>query len=161
VGALLYGSGYVLFAYLDTELVMTGLLTRQELIDAIAVGQFTPGPILSTATFVGWQLAGFWGAMAATIGIFLPSFIFVMILNPLIPKIRKSKTISAFIDAVNIAAVALIIAVCFQMAQESLTDWRTIIIAVLSIITVFVFKKMNSAFIVVGGALVGYLLTMI
>ncbi|WP_107038968.1 chromate efflux transporter [Brumimicrobium mesophilum] len=161
VGAILYGSGYVLFAYLDKELVETGLLARQELIDAIAVGQFTPGPILSTATFVGYQLGGFWGSIAATIGIFLPSFIFVMILNPLIPRIRKSKTISAFIDAVNIAAVALIVAVTFQMAQESLSDWRTTTIATLSILAVFIFKKMNSAFIVVGGALLGYLLTFI
>ncbi|WP_281979213.1 chromate efflux transporter [Tenacibaculum mesophilum] len=161
VGALLYGSGYVLFAYLDAELVSTGLLTRQELIDAVAVGQFTPGPVLSTATFIGWQLGGFWGAIAATVGIFLPSFIFVAILNPLIPKMRKSKIIAAFLDAVNIAAVAVIVAVCVEMGKDTLTDWRTILIVVLSIIAVFVFKKMNSAFIVIGGALVGYLLTLI
>lgn len=161
VGALLYGSGYVLFAYLDAELVSTGLLTRQELIDAVAVGQFTPGPVLSTATFIGWQLNGFWGAIAATVGIFLPSFIFVAILNPLIPKMRKSKIIAAFLDAVNIAAVAVIVAVCVEMGKDTLTDWRTIIIAILSIIAVFVFKKMNSAFIVIIGALAGYLLTLI
>ncbi|WP_027419635.1 chromate efflux transporter [Crocinitomix catalasitica] len=160
VGALLYGSGYVLFAYLDAELVATGLLTRQELIDAVAIGQFTPGPVLSTATFIGWQLNGFWGALAATIGIFLPSFIFVAILNPLIPKMRKSKTIGAFLDAVNIAAVAVIIAVCIEMGKDTLTDWRTILIAVASIVAVFVFKKMNSAFIVIGGALLGFCLTM-
>ncbi|MDT0691835.1 chromate transporter [Salegentibacter sp. F188] len=161
VGALLYGSGYVLFAYLDAELVSTGFLTRQELIDAVAVGQFTPGPVLSTATFIGWQLNGFWGAIAATVGIFLPSFIFVAILNPLIPKMRKSKIIAAFLDAVNIAAVAVIVAVCVEMGKDTLTDWRTILIAVLSIIAVFVFKNMNSAFIVIGGALTGYLLTLI
>lgn len=161
VGALLYGSGYVLFAYLDAELVSTGLLTRQELIDAVAVGQFTPGPVLSTATFIGWQLNGFWGAIAATVGIFLPSFIFVAILNPLIPKMRKSKTITAFLDAVNIAAVAVIVAVCVEMGKDTLTDWRTILIAVLSIIAVFVFKKLNSAFIVIGGGFGGYLLTLI
>ncbi len=161
VGALLYGSGYVLFAYLDAELVSTGILTRQELMDAVAVGQFTPGPVLSTATFIGWQLNGFWGAIAATIGIFLPSFIFVAILNPLIPKMRKSKVISAFLDAVNIAAVAVIAAVCIEMGKDTLTDWRTILIAVLSIVTVFVFKKMNSAFIVIGGSLLGYLLMLI
>src|SRR5690606_24795993 len=101
VGALLYGSGYVLFAFLDAELVAKGLLTRQELIDAVAVGQFTPGPVLSTATFIGWQLNGFWGAMTATVGIFLPSFIFVALLNPLIPKMRKSNAVAAFLDAVN------------------------------------------------------------
>jgi len=158
VGALLYGSGYVLFAYLDAELVNTGLLTRQQLIDAVAVGQFTPGPVLSTATFIGWQLGGFWGAIAATVGIFLPSFVFVAILNPLIPKMRKSKVIGAFLDAVNIAAVAVIIAVCIEMGKDTLTDWRTILIAILSLIAVFGFKKMNSAFIVIGGALIGYVL---
>ena len=159
VGAILYGSGYVLFAFLDVELVATGLMTRQELIDAIAVGQFTPGPVLSTSTFIGWQLGGFWGAIAATIGIFLPSFIFVMLLNPIVPKLRKSKVISAFLDAVNIAAVAVIVAVCFEMAKDTLTDWRTIAIALLSLVVVFAFKKMNSAFIVLGGAVLGYLLT--
>ncbi|HSP11512.1 MAG TPA: chromate efflux transporter [Salegentibacter sp.] len=161
IGALLYGSGYVLFAYLDAELVSTGLLTRQQLIDAVAVGQFTPGPVLSTATFIGWQLNGFWGAIAATLGIFLPSFIFVAILNPLVPKMRKSNLIAAFLDAVNIAAVAVIVGVGIEMGKDTLTDWRTILIAVLSIIAVFYFKKMNSAFIVIGGALVGYLLTLI
>ena len=161
VGALLYGSGYVLFAYLDAELVSTGLLTRQQLIDAVAVGQFTPGPVLSTATFIGWQLNGFWGAVAATVGIFLPSFIFVAILNPFVPKMRKSKTIAAFLDAVNIAAIAVIVAVCIEMGKDTLTDWRTIVIALLSIIVVFVFKNMNSAFIVIGGALVGYILTLV
>jgi len=159
VGAILYGSGYVLFAFLDVELVATGLMTRQELIDAIAVGQFTPGPVLSTSTFIGWQLGGFWGAIAATVGIFLPSFIFVMLLNPIVPKLRKSKIISAFLDAVNIAAVAVIVAVCFEMAKDTLTDWRTIAIALLSLAVVFLFKKLNSAFIVIGGAILGYLLT--
>jgi chromate transporter len=161
VGALLYGSGYVLFAFLDAELVTTGLLTRQELIDAVAVGQFTPGPVLSTATFIGWQLGGFWGAIAATIGIFLPSFFFVYLLNPFIPKMRKSNIFSAFLDGVNIAAVAVIVAVCVEMGKETLTDWRTILIAAISLLCVFVLKKMNSAFIVIGGALVGCLLTLI
>ena len=158
---MLYGSGYVLFAFLDAELVSTGLLTRKELIDAVAVGQFTPGPVLSTATFIGWQLGGFWGAIAATIGIFLPSFIFVSILNPLISKMRRSRVTVAFLDAVNIAAVAVIVAVCVEMGKETLTDWRTILIATLSLITVFVFKKINSAFIVIGGSLIGYFLSLI
>lgn len=161
VGALLYGSGYVLFAYLDAELVTTGLLTRKELMDAVAVGQFTPGPVLSTATFIGWQLGGFWGAMAATVGIFLPSFVFVAILNPFVPKMRRSKVIAAFLDAVNIAAVAVIVAVCVEMGKDTLTDWRTILIAVMSLTAVFVFKKVNSAFIVVGSALAGYLLALL
>ncbi|MBK0402718.1 chromate efflux transporter [Adhaeribacter sp. BT258] len=161
VGALLYGSGYVLFAFLDAELVNKGLLTRQELIDAVAVGQFTPGPVLSTATFIGWQLHGFWGALAATIGVFLPSFVFVALLNPVIPKLRKSKLMGAFLDAVNVASVAVILAVCFEMGRSTLTDWRSILIAVLSFAVVFYFKKMNSAFIVMGGAALGYLLTLL
>ena len=161
VGALLYGSGYVLFAFLDAELVNTGILTRQQLIDAVAVGQFTPGPVLSTATFIGWQLNGFWGAIAATVGIFLPSFLLVSLLNPLIPRMRKSKVIAAFLDAINIASVAVIAAVCVEMGKDTLTDWRTVVIAVMSIVAVFYFRKMNSAFIVIGGALAGYLLTWI
>lgn len=160
VGAILYGSGYVLFAFLDTELVANGWLTRQALIDAVAVGQITPGPVLSTATFIGWQMNGFMGAIAATVGIFLPSFFLVLIFNPLIPKMRNSTVISAILDAVNVAAVALIIAVCIEMAKDTLTDWKTIVIAITSLVVVFVFKKMNSAFIVLGGAIVGYLLTL-
>lgn len=161
VGAILYGSGYVLFAFLDAELVDPGWLSRQQLIDAVAVGQFTPGPVLSTATFIGWQMNGFWGAMAATIGIFFPSFIFVWILNPLIPKMRKSKSFAAFLDAVNIAAVAVIIAVCIEMGKDTLTDWRTSLIAIAALIMVFIFEKMNSAFIVIGGAAMGYLLSLV
>lgn len=158
VGALLYGGGYVLFAFLDAELVSTGVLTRTELIDAIAVGQFTPGPVLSTATFIGWQLNGFWGAIAATIGIFLPSFLFVLILNPLIPRLRKSKVMSAFLDAVNIAAVAVIVVVCIEMGKDTLTDWRTIAIALIGTLAVFAFKKLNPAFLVIGGSIFGAIL---
>ena len=161
VGAILYGSGYVLFAFLDTELVATGWLSRQELIDAVAVGQITPGPVLSTATFIGWQMQGILGAAAATLGIFLPSFLFVLLLNPLIPKMRKSKIIGAVLDAVNVAAVALILVVCITMGRDTLTDWRAILIALISLMVVFVFKKVNSAFIVLGGALLGFLLQLI
>lgn len=159
VGAVLYGSGYVLFAFLDAELVAKGFMERQQLIDAIAVGQFTPGPVLSTATFVGWQLGGWQGAMAATIGIFLPSFFFVLALNPLVPRMRKSRLLSAFLDAVNVASVAVIVAVVIEMGRDTLTDWRTIVIALVSLVVVFWLKKVNSALIVVGGALLGYLLT--
>ena len=161
VGAILYGGGYVLFAFLDAELVGNGWLTRQELIDAVAVGQFTPGPVLSTATFIGWQMNGISGALAATIGIFLPSFLFVALLNPLIPKMRKSKPFGAVLDAVNIAAVAVIITVCINMAKETLTDWRTVAIMLASLVAVFAFKKLNHAFIVLGGALLGYLLLLV
>jgi chromate transporter len=161
IGAILYGSGYVLFAFLDAELVTRELITRQELMDAIAVGQLTPGPILSAATFIGWQLGGFWGAMAATAGIFLPSFVFVAILNPVIPKLRKSGIMAAFLDAVNIASVAVILAVAFIMGRDSINDWRTSIIAVASLTALLIFKKLNSAIIVIGGAFAGYMLLLI
>lgn len=158
VGSILYGSGYVLFAFLDAELVAKGLLSKQQLIDAIAVGQFTPGPVFSAATFIGWQLGGFGGAVAATVGIFLPSFLFVAFLNPLIPRLRKSKVMSAFLDTVNIASVAIIFAVAIEMGKETFLDWRTIVIAVLGFVITFYFRKLNSAFIVLGGAAMGYAL---
>jgi chromate transporter len=160
-GAILYGSGYVLFAFLDAELVAKGLLTRSQLIDAIAVGQFTPGPLFSSVTFIGYQINGITGATVSTIGIFLPSFAFVALLNPLVKKMRNSKMFSTFLDAVNIASVAIIISVCFAMGKETINDWRTIVIACLSILLTFSFKKINTAFIVLGGALIGYLLTII
>lgn len=161
IGAILYGSGYVLFAFLDTELVATGMLSRQQLVDAIAVGQFTPGPVFSSVTFIGYQINGFQGAAVSTIAIFLPSFVFVALLNPMVRKMRNSKLFSIFLDAVNIASVAIIIAVCFEMGKDSITDWRTILIALLSIGLSLAFKKTNSAFIVLGGAACGYLLSLV
>lgn len=161
IGAILYGSGYVLFAFLDTELVATGLLTRQQLIDAIAVGQFTPGPVFSSVTFIGYQINGWSGAFFSTIAIFLPSFMFVALLNPIVKKMRNSKLFSAFLDAVNVASVAIIVAVCFEMGKDTITDWRTILIAILSITIAFGYKKLNSAFVVLGGSLIGYLLTLL
>ncbi len=161
IGAILYGSGYVLFAFLDGELVGRGLLTRQQLIDAIAVGQFTPGPVFSAATFIGWQIAGPLGAIAATIGMFLPSFLFVALLNPLIPRLRRSGTMSAFLDTVNIVSVALILVVCWDMAQNAISDWRTIIIAVAGFIVSIAFRKLNSAFVILGGAVLGYCLMLV
>ncbi|MEW7289900.1 chromate efflux transporter [Aquimarina sp. 2304DJ70-9] len=161
VGAILYGSGYVLFAYLDAELVTKGWLTRPELIDAIAVGQFTPGPVLSTATFIGYQLAGFWGAVAATIGIFLPSFLFVLLLNPLVPKMRTSKVLSYFLDSVNIAAVGIMLSVLYVMSLDTLTDWKSIMIALLSVVIIFGIKKVNAMWVVLGGSILGYLLALI
>ena len=161
IGAILYGSGYVLFAFLDTELVATGLLTRQQLIDAIAVGQFTPGPVFSSVTFIGYQISGLTGAIIATIAIFLPSFAFVALLKPLIKKMRTSHQFSTFLDAVNVASVAVIVAVCFDMGKDTITDWRTIVIAILSVMVVFRFKKVNSAMVVLGGAMMGYVLSFI
>ncbi|XZF12575.1 chromate efflux transporter [Chitinophagaceae bacterium MMS25-I14] len=158
IGSILYGSGYVLFAFLNSEFVDTGMLTRKELIDAIAVGQFTPGPVFSAATFIGWQMGGLQGAVAATIGIFLPSFLFVAFLNPLIPLLRKSKVMSAFLDTVNVASVAIILAICVEMGKDSMQDWRTIVIAIISFVVAFSFKKLNTAFVVLGGAVLGYVL---
>lgn len=161
IGSILYGSGYVLFAFLDTELVSTGLLTRQQLIDAIAVGQFTPGPVFSSVTFIGYQINGWSGAIVSTIAIFLPSFAFVALLNPIVKKMRNSTLFSAFLDAVNVASVAIIVAICFDMGKETITDWRTIFIAILSIVITFRYRKINSAFVVLGGSLIGYSLTLI
>ncbi len=155
VGAILYGSGYVLFAYLDAELVSKGWLTRAELIDAIAVGQFTPGPVLSTSTFIGYQLSGFYGALVATTGIFLPSFLFVLILNPFIEKMRQSKLLRYFLDAVNVAAVAVMLAVLFVMAKETLLDWKAITIALIAVYLVFA-TKISPIWVIVAGAVLGY-----
>lgn len=161
IGSILYGSGYVLFAFLDSELVQTGILPRQTLIDAIAVGQFTPGPVFSSVTFIGYQINGGIGALVATVGIFLPSFVFVAMLNPLVKKMRNSILFSSFLDAVNVASVALIIVVCFTMGKTSVTEWKTILIAVLSLIITFGFRKINSVWVVLGGSLLGYLLSLL
>ncbi|MDQ7961048.1 chromate efflux transporter [Flavobacterium lindanitolerans] len=158
IGAILYGSGYVLFAFLDAELVATGLLNRQQLIDAIAVGQFTPGPVFSSVTFIGYQINGLSGALISTLAVFMPSFIFVALLHPLMKKIRSSKLLSVFLDAVNVASVAIIITVCYEMAKDSITDWRTIVIGIISSLIVFKFRKINNAFVVIGGGILGYLL---
>lgn len=158
IGAVLYGSGYVLFAFLDTELVQAGLLSRQQLMDAIVVGQFTPGPVFSSVTFIGYQINGISGALWSTIAIFLPSFVLVALINPLMKKMRQSKLLSVFLDSVNVAAIALIASVCFTMGNEVIADWRTLLIAVISIFVVFRFKKLNSAFVILGGAFLGLLL---
>jgi len=161
VGAILYGSGYVLFAFLDAELAAKGLITKQQLVDAIAVGQFTPGPVFSSVTFIGYQINGVSGAAISTIGIFLPSFLFVALLNPLVRKMRASKLFAAFLNAVNVASIALILVVCYQLGKDSLTDWREIVIAIFSTVILFRYKEINSAFIVLGGALMGYLLLLL
>ena len=162
IGSVLFGSGYVLVAYLDGELVeKLGWLTKSELLDAIAIGQFTPGPVLSTATFVGYQIQGVQGAMAATLGIFLPSFLFVWILNPLIPKLRSSKITAAFLDAVNVAAVAVMLVVTLMLAKEVLIDWRAILIAALSFYVYFFQKKVSVVWLVLGGAVLGWGLSLV
>lgn len=160
VGAILYGSGYVLFAYLDAELVAKGLLSRPELIDAIAMGQFTPGPVLSTATFIGYQMNGISGAIAASVGIFLPSFLFVLILNPWIPKMRQSKVMGYFLDSVNVAAVAVMVAVLLQMGMDVLINWKAILILLLAIYLNFQ-TKLSSMWIILLGAILGFLLSFV
>lgn len=161
IGAILYGSGYVLFSFLDAELVQTGLMPRETLIDAIAVGQFTPGPVFSAVTFVGYQINSWRGAAAATAGVFLPSFAFVALLNPLLRYLRGSGTFSAFIDAVNVASVALILVVCYTMAIESVFDWRTIFIGAVCAYATFKDKPINSAAVIVAASAMGYLLTLV
>ncbi|MBO6880343.1 chromate efflux transporter [Winogradskyella sp.] len=157
VGAILYGSGYVLFAYLDAELVTRGLMTRAELIDAIAIGQFTPGPVLSTSTFIGYQLSGFTGALVATAGIFLPSFLFVLILNPFIPRMQKSKILRYFLDSVNVAAVAVMLAVLIIMAKDTLVEWQGIVISLIAVFLTFK-TKVSTIWAIVIGAVLGFVL---
>ncbi|HZX47900.1 MAG TPA: chromate transporter [Nitrospirota bacterium] len=155
IGSVLYGSGYVLLAFLRADFVnRLGWLTDQQLIDAIAIGQVTPGPVFTTATFIGYILGGFPGAILATIGIFLPSFIFVAISNPLIPRIRQSPRISAFLDGVNISSLGLMAAVTIQLSHTSLTDPLTIIIAIIAAILLF-YSKVNSTWLIAGGAAAG------
>lgn len=160
IGAILYGSGYVLFAFLDSELVTTGFLSRHQLMDAIAVGQFTPGPVFSSVTFIGYQINDWTGALLATVGIFLPSFLFVALLNPLVKKMRSSRLFAVFLDAVNVASVAIILSVCVDMGMTTISDWRTICIGLTSIVIAFWFKNINSSIIVIGGSVLGYLLTL-
>lgn len=162
IGALLFGTGYVLVAYMDGELVQNaGWLTREQLLDAIAIGQFTPGPILSAATFAGYLIEGWKGAVVATTAIFLPSFVFIILLYPLIPQLRKSPYTSAFLDSVNVAAVAVMLSVSIMMTIEVVADWGSAIIMALSFIMVFGFPRLSAAWIVLAGAIIGYLLQLI
>lgn len=158
IGAVLYGSGYVLVAFLEGGLVEGyGWLTEAQLLDAIAIGQFTPGPVLSTATFVGYLVAGVPGAVVATIGIFLPSFVFVAVLNPIIPRLRESAWTAAFLDAVNVAAVALMAAVTVELGAAVLVAWPAWAIAAGAGFLALAFR-VNAAWLVLGGALVGRIL---
>jgi len=159
VGAILYGSGYVLVAFLEGELVQGyGWLSQEQLLDAIAIGQFTPGPVLSTATFIGYVIEGVPGALVATLGIFLPSFFFVLMLNPIIPRLRESAWLSAFLDAVNVAAVALMVAVTINLGRATLVSWPAALIALASALLALRFKA-NAAWLVLGGAVSGWLLS--
>lgn len=156
VGSVLYGSGYVLVAFLEGGLVHGyGWLTQQQLLDAIAIGQFTPGPVLSTATFIGYLISGVPGAAVATAAIFLPSFLFVAALNPLVPRLRRSPWTSAFLDAVNISSVALMAAVTVKLSATALTGWPAWLIALVAA-GAGLRWRINAAWLVVGGAILGW-----
>lgn len=160
VGAVLYGSGYVLLAFLRDGLVTRWRwLTSSQLLDAVAVGQVTPGPVFTTATFIGYVLGGPWGATTATLGIFLPSFVFVAASGPLVPRIRKSVAAGAFLDGVNVAALALMAAVTLQIARAALVDWVTVAIAAVSAVLLVRFK-VNSAWLIVAAAALGIAATL-
>lgn len=161
IGSILYGSGYVLFAFLDTELVETGILTKLQLTDAIAVGQMTPGPVFSSVTFIGYLLQGWQGALISTIAIFLPSFIFIALLSNVFEKLKSSPQFMAFLAGVNVSSVALIAAVGINLGMESIYDWRTLLIALVSLAVAFFIKQVNSALIIVGSAVMGFLLMLI
>ncbi|NJR67055.1 MAG: chromate transporter [Leptolyngbyaceae cyanobacterium CRU_2_3] len=155
IGSVLYGSGYVLLAFLQKEFVeRSHWLTSQQLLDAVAIGQLTPGPVFTTATFIGYLLAGNAGAIAGTIGIFLPAFGFVAIVNPWVPKLRQSVWISGFLDGVNAASWGLMAVVTWDLGWAALVDGLTVILAILSAVAVFRFK-VNSAWLVLGGAFIG------
>lgn len=155
IGSVLYGSGYVLLAFLQRELVERNQwLTSQQLLDAIAIGQVTPGPVFTTATFIGYLLAGNAGAIASTIGIFLPAFVLVAAINPWVPKLRQSPWVSSALDGVNAASLGLMAAVTFTLGQATLVDLLTVVLALISVIAVFRFN-VNSAWLVFAGGIVG------
>ena len=161
VGAVLYGGGYVLLAFLEQGLVrQTAWLTRQQLLDAVAIGQFTPGPVLSTATFIGYILGGAPGAAVATVAIFLPSFFYVALLAPVLFRLRQSPWMAAFLDAVNVCAVSLMAGVTFRLASDALRGWPSRVIA-LAALAALLRWKINPAWVVLAGGLAGLLLAAI
>jgi chromate transporter len=157
IGAVLFGSGYVLFAFLRADLVQRlGWLTEQQLLDAVAVGQITPGPVFTTATFIGYVLGGPAGAAIATIGIFLPAFVFVALSTRIVPRLRRSPTAGAVLDGVNVASLALMVVVTWQLGRVALPDVLTVGIAAVSLFAL-VHLRINSAWLVVAGAVVGWI----
>ncbi len=157
IGAVLYGSGYVLLAFLRADFVLRfHWLTDQQLIDAIAIGQLTPGPVSTTATFIGFVLGGVPGALLATLGIFLPSFIFVALSNPLIPRVRSSTWVSGLLDGVNVTSLGLMAAVTIQLGRASLVDPLTVLIGLISFGLLARFK-VNSTWLILSGAVIGVL----
>lgn len=157
IGSILYGGGYVLLAFLQRDLVDNyQWLTSEQLLDAIAVGQLTPGPIFTTATFVGYLIAGNLGAVTATVGIFLPSFIFVLLVNPWVNQIRQSVLAGNFLDGVNGASLGLMAGVTYILTINSITDWFTLTLAIVSLFLLFRYQ-VNSAWLVLAGGFCGFL----
>lgn len=155
IGSVLYGSGYVLLAFMYSDFVAkTGWLTQQQLLDAIAVGQFTPGPVFTTATFVGYIMAGWQGAVAATVGIFLPAFFFVWLTHPYVARARSSLWAGALLDGVNVASLALMAGVTVQLGRAAVIDPFTIAIAIMAAVALLRYR-VNSAWLVLGGGLAG------
>jgi chromate transporter len=155
VGSILFGSGYVLLAFLRPDLVeRTRWLTDAQLLDAVAVGQLTPGPVLTTATFIGYLVAGARGAIVATVAIFLPSFVFVALSSPLIPRLRASPWAAGLLDGANAASVALMATVSWKLARSAVVDWVTAALA-LTAVVVLLSTRLNSAWLVAGGAAAG------
>ncbi|MBL8143807.1 MAG: chromate efflux transporter [Acidobacteria bacterium] len=157
IGSVLFGSGYVLLAFLRSDLVeRLGWLTEAQLLDAVAVGQVTPGPVFTTATFVGYLLGGPVAAVVATVGIFLPAFVFVALSGPLVPRLRRSRVAGAVLDGVNVASLALMAVVAWDLGRAALVDLPTVAVAIGAGVAL-VRYRVNSTWLVVGGALVGWL----
>lgn len=155
IGVVLYGSGYVLLSFLRTDFVQhLGWLTDRQLLDAVSIGQFTPGPVFTTATFIGYLVAGWPGALLATLAIFLPSFLLVALIHPLAARLRKSPWTASILDGINIVALSLMTGVLLQLAQSTLIDIPTWLIALVSLVILLRFK-INSVWLILAGALVG------
>lgn len=160
VGAVLFGSGYVLLAFLRADLVeRMRWLTEQQLLDATAIGQVTPGPVFTTATFIGYVLGGPVGASVATLGIFLPAFVFVALSGPLVPRLRRSRLAAGVLDGVNVASLALMAVVSWQLGRAALVDPLTIVLALLSLLLLLRYR-VSSAWLIAGGAIVGWLVAL-
>jgi chromate transporter len=154
IGAVLFGSGYVLLAFLRSEFVAPGFLTEQQLIDAVAIGQVTPGPVFTTATFIGYVLAGVPGAVLATVGIFLPAFVFVALTGPIIPRLRRSPVLAGLLDGANIVSLALMAGVTLQLGETALRDPLTVALGLASLALLFL-TKLNSAWLILAGGVIG------
>jgi len=157
IGAVLFGPGYVLLAFLRADLVQRlGWLTERRLLDAVAVGQVTPGLMFTTATFIGYPLGGGAGAVVATVGIFLPAFVLVAASRPFRPTLRRSAASRTMLDGVNVASLALMAAVTWQLARGAITGWVAAAIATTSALLLIRYK-VNTTTVIVGGAIVGWL----